>query len=79
MPVDAEGLVTDALPDDARLVYVTPAHQFPLGVAMSCAGAWRCSPGRSAPTPRSSKTTTTASTARGRPLEPLHSLDHRVA
>ena len=37
VPVDDEGLVTDALPDDARLVYTTPAHQFPLGVAMSAA------------------------------------------
>lgn len=35
VPVDGEGLVTDALPADARLVYTTPAHQFPLGVAMS--------------------------------------------
>jgi GntR family transcriptional regulator/MocR family aminotransferase len=33
--VDAEGLVVDALPSDARLVYVTPSHQHPLGVAMS--------------------------------------------
>lgn len=37
VPVDAQGLVTDALPPDARLVYTTPAHQFPLGVAMSAA------------------------------------------
>jgi GntR family transcriptional regulator/MocR family aminotransferase len=35
--VDSDGLATDALPDDARLVYTTPAHQFPLGVAMSAA------------------------------------------
>jgi GntR family transcriptional regulator/MocR family aminotransferase len=33
--VDDEGLVVDALPDDARLVYVTPSHQFPTGVSMS--------------------------------------------
>lgn len=33
--VDAEGLVVEALPPDARLVYVTPSHQFPLGVPMS--------------------------------------------
>jgi len=37
VPVDEEGLVIDTLPDDARLVYTTPAHQFPLGVAMSAA------------------------------------------
>jgi GntR family transcriptional regulator/MocR family aminotransferase len=35
VPVDAEGLVVDALPDDTELVYTTPSHQFPLGVAMS--------------------------------------------
>ena len=37
VPVDREGLVVDALPDDARVVYVTPSHQFPTGVAMSLA------------------------------------------
>ncbi|MGK5557614.1 PLP-dependent aminotransferase family protein [Actinomadura kijaniata] len=35
VPVDAEGLRVDALPGDARAVYVTPSHQFPLGMAMS--------------------------------------------
>src|SRR5262245_21797407 len=29
VPVDDEGLVVDALPSDARVVYVTPSHQFP--------------------------------------------------
>jgi GntR family transcriptional regulator / MocR family aminotransferase len=33
--VDAEGLDVGALPNDARLVYVTPSHQFPLGMPMS--------------------------------------------
>jgi GntR family transcriptional regulator/MocR family aminotransferase len=33
--VDAEGLDVEALPSNARLVYVTPSHQFPLGTAMS--------------------------------------------
>jgi GntR family transcriptional regulator/MocR family aminotransferase len=33
--VDAEGLVVDRLPAEARLVYVTPSHQFPLGMPMS--------------------------------------------
>jgi GntR family transcriptional regulator/MocR family aminotransferase len=37
VPVDSEGLVVDALPGNARLVYVTPSHQFPLGRAMSLA------------------------------------------
>ncbi|MFP2907244.1 PLP-dependent aminotransferase family protein [Pyxidicoccus sp. 3LFB2] len=35
VPVDAEGLDVSLLPDDARLVYVTPSHQFPLGMPMS--------------------------------------------
>jgi GntR family transcriptional regulator / MocR family aminotransferase len=35
VPVDDEGLVVDALPVGARLVHVTPSHQFPMGVTMS--------------------------------------------
>ncbi|WP_238007781.1 PLP-dependent aminotransferase family protein [Dactylosporangium sp. AC04546] len=35
VPVDAEGIVVAALPRTARLVYVTPSHQYPLGTAMS--------------------------------------------
>ncbi|ABF86680.1 transcriptional regulator, GntR family [Myxococcus xanthus DK 1622] len=35
VPVDKEGLDVQALPDDTRLVYVTPSHQFPLGIVMS--------------------------------------------
>jgi GntR family transcriptional regulator/MocR family aminotransferase len=35
VPVDGEGLVVQALPTEARAVYVTPSHQYPLGVAMS--------------------------------------------
>ncbi|MDG4831786.1 PLP-dependent aminotransferase family protein [Solwaraspora sp. WMMD1047] len=35
VPVDDQGLVVDALPPEARLVYVTPSHQMPTGVAMS--------------------------------------------
>ena len=37
VPVDGEGLVVESLPAAARLVYVTPSHQFPLGMAMSLA------------------------------------------
>src|SRR6185369_8496515 len=33
--VDGHGLDVAKLPDDARLVYVTPSHQFPLGMPMS--------------------------------------------
>ncbi|HEX8605187.1 MAG TPA: PLP-dependent aminotransferase family protein [Pseudoduganella sp.] len=35
VPVDEEGIIVSAIPDDARAIYVTPAHQFPLGMAMS--------------------------------------------
>ena len=35
VPVDEEGLVVEQLPARARLVYVTPSHQFPTGAAMS--------------------------------------------
>ncbi len=38
VPVDGEGMVLDRKRlDGARLVYLTPAHQFPLGVSMSIA------------------------------------------
>lgn len=35
VPVDEYGLVIDALPANARLVCVTPSHQYPLGTVMS--------------------------------------------
>lgn len=35
VPVDADGLRVDALPSSAKLVYVTPSHQFPLGGVLS--------------------------------------------
>ena len=35
VPVDSEGIVVDEIPDHARLIYVTPSHQFPLGMPMS--------------------------------------------
>jgi GntR family transcriptional regulator / MocR family aminotransferase len=35
VPVDSDGIVVDQLPRNARLVYVTPSHQYPLGVTMS--------------------------------------------
>jgi GntR family transcriptional regulator/MocR family aminotransferase len=37
VPVDAEGLVVDEIPAQARLVYTTPSHQFPLGMPLSLA------------------------------------------
>lgn len=35
VPVDAEGLVVDALPPSVRIICVCPSHQFPFGVSMS--------------------------------------------
>ncbi|HCT76412.1 MAG TPA: GntR family transcriptional regulator [Micromonosporaceae bacterium] len=37
VPVDSEGLDVAAIPKAAKLVYVTPSHQFPLGTPMSLA------------------------------------------
>ena len=35
VPVDAEGIQVDKIPLGTRLIYVTPSHQFPLGMPMS--------------------------------------------
>ncbi|MFC4526016.1 PLP-dependent aminotransferase family protein [Dyella halodurans] len=35
VPIDAEGLVVERIPAEARVIYVTPSHQFPLGMVMS--------------------------------------------
>jgi len=35
VPIDEHGLIVEALPRQTRLVYVTPSHQYPLGVSMS--------------------------------------------
>ena len=35
VPVDEQGIVVEALPPQARMVYVTPSHQYPLGMPMS--------------------------------------------
>ena len=37
VPVDREGIVVEQIPDAAQLVYVTPSHQFPMGIPMSLA------------------------------------------
>jgi GntR family transcriptional regulator / MocR family aminotransferase len=34
VPVDEHGIVVDAVPPTARLIYVTPSHQYPLGVVL---------------------------------------------
>jgi GntR family transcriptional regulator / MocR family aminotransferase len=76
VPVDAEGLVVAALPANARLVYATPSHQFPLGRAMSLGRRhalldWaRRRPAAVIEDDYDSEFRFTA-----RPLEPLYSLD----
>jgi len=35
--VDSDGIVVKDIPPDARLIFVTPSHQFPLGTTMSYA------------------------------------------
>jgi GntR family transcriptional regulator/MocR family aminotransferase len=35
VPVDQDGLIVEALPRKTRLVYVTPSHQYPLGLPMA--------------------------------------------
>jgi GntR family transcriptional regulator/MocR family aminotransferase len=37
VPVDEDGLVVESIPEHARLVYVTPSHQYPLGMVLSMA------------------------------------------
>ena len=76
VPVDREGLVIDALQEDARVVLVTPSHQFPLGPPMSLARrlaliAW-------AERKRAAIVEDDYDSELrydGRPLEPLHALD----
>ena len=35
VPIDEEGIIVEAIPRDTRVVYVTPSHQYPLGMTMS--------------------------------------------
>ncbi|GIL41634.1 PLP-dependent aminotransferase family protein [Roseiterribacter gracilis] len=35
VPVDEEGMIIELLPPDAKVICVTPSHQYPLGVVMS--------------------------------------------
>jgi GntR family transcriptional regulator/MocR family aminotransferase len=35
IPVDSEGMCVELIPQGTRLIYVTPSHQFPLGMPMS--------------------------------------------
>jgi GntR family transcriptional regulator / MocR family aminotransferase len=76
VPVDDQGLVVEALPGDARLVYCSPSHQFPLGMAMSLGRrmallAWAA--GQGAAIVEDDYDSEFRFT--GHPIEPLHSLD----
>jgi GntR family transcriptional regulator / MocR family aminotransferase len=44
--VDPQGIVVKALPADAKLVYVSPAHQFPLGMRRDCTSPRSCPKGQ---------------------------------
>jgi GntR family transcriptional regulator/MocR family aminotransferase len=76
VPVDQDGLVVDALPADARLIYVTPSHQMPTGVPMSLSRrlallSWA----KRHDVAILEDDYDTEFRYTGRPLEPLHSLD----
>jgi GntR family transcriptional regulator/MocR family aminotransferase len=76
VPVDEEGLMVEALPHDARVVYVTPSHQYPLGMAMSMGRrqellAWARQTGAAV----IEDDYDSEFRFGGRPLEPLHALD----
>ncbi|MFC8527836.1 PLP-dependent aminotransferase family protein [Nocardia sp. NPDC057227] len=74
--VDPEGMRVDLLPDRARIVYVTPSHQFPLGMPMSLGRRqdlleWA----RDRDVVVIEDDYDTEFRYGGRPLQPLHSLD----
>ncbi|AXB43969.1 PLP-dependent aminotransferase family protein [Amycolatopsis albispora] len=74
--VDAEGIRVADLPRGTKLVYVTPSHQFPLGLPMSLDRrlelvAWAGKTGAVLV----EDDYDTEFRYHGRPLEPLHSLD----
>ena len=76
IPVDEEGIVVDAIPEGARLVYVTPSHQYPLGMALSMERrqallAWASD----ADAAIVEDDYDSEFRYDGRPLEPLHGLD----
>ena len=76
VPVDNEGIIVDKLPRNTRLVYVTPSHQYPLGVMMSLSRRlalldWAdCNNAAIVEDDYDSEFR-----FEGRPVEPLHTLD----
>ncbi|MEV7044914.1 PLP-dependent aminotransferase family protein [Amycolatopsis sp. NPDC051061] len=78
VPVDASGIVVSAIPAGTRLVYVTPSHQYPLGLSMSLERRLELldwAERTDAVLIEDDYDTEFRYT--GRPLEPLHSLDSR--
>jgi GntR family transcriptional regulator/MocR family aminotransferase len=78
VPVDAEGIVVAAIPAGTRLVYVTPSHQYPLGLPMSLERRLELldwAERNDAVLVEDDYDSEFRYT--GRPLEPLHSLDSR--
>ena len=78
VPVDTEGVVVDAIPRSARLIYVTPSHQFPLGTVMSLArraSLFEWAERRGAVVIEDDYDSEFRFT--GRPLDPIQSLDRR--
>lgn len=76
VPVDAEGIVVDALPSSAKVVHVTPSHQFPLGSVLSSRrrrALLRWARAHDAAVIEDDYDTELRFA--GRPLEPLHLLD----
>jgi GntR family transcriptional regulator / MocR family aminotransferase len=76
VPVDRDGVRTDALPGDARFAFVTPTHQFPLGGTLPLARrlqllAWA----RERDAYVLEDDYDSEFTAQGRPLPALQSLD----
>ena len=76
VPVDHEGLRVEAIPAAARLVLVSPSHQFPLGMAMSLPRrlallAWAEEHGAAIVEDDYDSEFRLG----GRPIEPLHMLD----
>jgi GntR family transcriptional regulator/MocR family aminotransferase len=76
VPVDGEGLVVDELRAGTKLIYVTPAHQMPLGMTMSLARrvallAWA----RRHDAVIVEDDYDSEFRFGGRPIEPLHTLD----
>jgi GntR family transcriptional regulator / MocR family aminotransferase len=76
VPVDGEGVIVSELPAGARLAYLTPSHQYPLGVVMSLARrrellAWAGENGAAVIEDDYDSEFRYAD----RPLEPIHRLD----